>query len=97
MRGNIDRYQVGDGVRRFQSFKMRDDIDRYQVGDRVRRLSCLVGSARGTTRSISVHAEDEIRDLQQHALFDNFAALAVSLIMVWSGRVPGTVPLGRQL
>ena len=65
-----------------------------QIRDRMTRLSCLLGSARGTTRSISVHAEEGERRYFQHcALFDNFVGSTASLIMMRFGRVPGTLPL----
>ena len=53
----------------------------------------FLGSSRGTTCSISVHVEGEIRNLQQCALFDDFVCFAASLIMLWSGSVPVTVHL----
>ena len=57
---------------------------------RVRRLSCLLGSARVRTRSISVHAEGEIRDLQQYALFRK--TLPASLLR-WRWCGPGAYQL----
>ena len=50
---------------------------RYLVRDSVRRLSCLLGSAGGTTRSISVHAEGERSDLQQYARSITLSAFLV--------------------
>ena len=38
-----------------------------QIKDRARHLSCRVGSARGTTRSISVRPEGEKGDFQPYA------------------------------
>ena len=100
-------YQVTKYVCRYSSFwgnnlsmnfvtEKKQFLEAGQSGrirHRVTRLSCLLGSARGTTRSISVHAKGEIPDLQQYTLFDNCVRFAASLIMMWLGRAPGAVHL----
>ena len=60
------------------------------------RLSCLLGSAQGTTRLISVHTRRRrgtgftAVPGTYYQVFDSFVGLASWLIMMWSWRVPCT-------